>query len=150
MTFDEVVEEEELSEQNSKILEEIIALVNRGDWKSPATTENVELFFRTLFGCEKSKLDKEDVEGANKFVSFFKIGRTGENGRVNISFANIIGYFIKNGLLDNSSKIANKHFFKNKHLVSNIDKGKNDEASGLFKSLITLMDKYRKRIIEGL
>lgn len=150
MTFDEVVEEEELSEQNSKILEEIIALVNRGDWKSPATTENVELFFRTLFGCEKSKLDKEDVEEANKFVSFFKIGRTGDNDRVNISFANMVGYFIKNVLLDNSSKIANKLFFNNKNLVSSIDKGKNDKASGLFESLIPLLDKYRKRIIEGL
>ena len=150
MTFDEVVEEEVLSEQDSKILEEIIALVNRGDWKSPATTENVGLFFRTLFGCEKSMLDKEDVEEANKFVSFFKIGRTVENSRVNISFANMVGYFIKNVLLDNSSQIANKHFFNNKDLVSSIDKGKNDEASGLFKSLIPLLDKYRKRIIEGL
>lgn len=150
MTFDEVEEEEMLSEQDSKILEEIIALVNRGDWKSPATTENVELFFRTLFGCEKSKLDKEDVEEANKFVSFFKIGRTVENSRVNISFANMVGYFIKNVLLDNSSKIANKLFFNNKNLVSNINKGKNDEASGLFESLIPLLDKYRKRIIEGL
>ena len=150
MTFDEVEEEEMLSEQDSKILKEIIALVNRGDWKSPATTENVELFFRTLFGCEKSKLDKEDVEEANKFVSFFKIGRTVENSRVNISFANMVGYFIKNVLLDNSSKIANKLFFNNKNLVSSIDKGKIDEGSALFKSLIPLLDKYRKRIIEGL
>lgn len=150
MTFDEVEEEEILSEQDSKILEEIIALVNRGDWKSPATTENVGLFFRTLFGCNKSMLDKEDVEEANKFVSFFKIGRTGENSRVNISFANMVGYFIKNVLLDNSSQIANEHFFKEKDLVSSINKGKNDEGSALFKSLIPLLDKYRKRIIEGL
>ena len=62
----------------------------------------------------------------------------------------MVGYFIKNGLLDNSSKIANKLFFNNKYLVSSIDKGKNDEASGLFESLIPLLDKYRKRIIEGL
>ena len=150
MTFDEVVEEEELSEQNSKILEEIIALVNRGDWKSPATTENVELFFRTLFGCEKSKLDKEDVEEANKFVSFFKIGRTGENDRVNISFANMVGYFIKNSLLDNSPKIANQQFFGDEDLVNNINKGKNGGGSAQFKKLIPLLDKYRKRIIEGL
>ena len=150
MTFDEVEEEDMLSEQDSKILEEIIALVNIGDWKSPATTENVGLFFRTLFGCNKSMLDKEDVGEVNKFVSFFKIGKTGENSRVNISFANMVGYFIKNVLLDNSSKIANKLFFNNKDLVSSIDKGKNDEASGLFESLIPLLDKYRKRIIEGL
>lgn len=150
MTFDEVEEEEILSEQDSIILKEIIALVNRGDWKSPATTENVELFFRTLFGCEKSKLDKEDVEEATKFVSFFKIGRTGENSRVNISFANMVGYFIKNGMLDNSPKIVNNQFFNDEDLVNNINKGKNDEGSALFKSLIPLLDKYRKRIIEGL
>ena len=150
MTFDEVVAEKMLSEQDSKLLEQIIALVNRGDWKSPATTENVGLFFRTLFGCNKTMLDKEDVEEANKFVSFFKIGKTGENSRVNISFANMVGYFIKNVLLDNSSQIANKHFFNNKDLVSSINKGKNDEGSALFKSLIPLLDKYRKRIIEGL
>ena len=150
MTFDEVEEEEILSEQDSKILEEIIVLVNRGVWKSPAKTENVEQFFRTLFGCEKSKLDKEDVEEANKFVSFFKIGRTVENSRVNISFANMIGYFINNSLLDNSPKIANQQFFGDEDLVNNINKGKNGGGSAQFKSLIPLLDKYRKRIIEGL
>lgn len=150
MTFDEVVEEDMLSEKDSKILEEIIALIYRGEWKLPATTENVELFFRTLFGCEKSKLDKEDVEEAKKFVSFFKIGKTGENSRVNISFANMIGYFINNSLLDNSPKKVSQQFFKNENLVNNINKGKNGGGSAQFKGLIPLMDKYRKRIIEGL
>ena len=150
MTFDEVEEEDMLSEQDSKILEEIIALVNIGDWKSPATTENVGLFFRTLFGCNKSMLDKEDVGEVNKFVSFFKIGKTGENSRVNISFANMIGYFINNSLLDNSPKKVSQQFFKNENLVNNINKGKNGGGSAQFKGLIPLMDKYRKRIIEGL
>ena len=150
MTFDEVVEEEVLSEQDSKILEEIIALVNIGDWKSPATTENVGLFFRTLFGCNKSMLDKEDVEEVNKFVGFFKIGKTGENSRVNISFANMIGYFINNSLLDNSPKKVSQQFFKNENLVNNINKGKNGGGSAQFNDFIPLFDKYRKRIIEGL
>ena len=150
MTFDEVEEEEILSEQDSKLLEEIIALVNRGDWKSPATTENVGLFFRTLFGCNKSMLDKEDVEEVNKFVGFFKIGKTGENSRVNISFANMIGYFINNSLLDNSPKKVSQQFFKNENLVNNINKGKNGGGSAQFNDFIPLFDKYRKRIIEGL
>ena len=150
MTFDEVEEEDMLSEQDSKILEEIIALVNRGDWKSPATTENVGLFFRTLFGCNKSMLDKEDVGEVNKFVSFFKIGKTGENSRVNISFANMIGYFINNSLLDNSPKKVSQQFFKNENLVNNINKGKNGGGSAQFNDFIPLFDKYRKRIIEGL
>ena len=150
MTFDEVEEEDMLSEQDSKILEEIIALVNIGDWKSPATTENVGLFFRTLFGCNKTMLDKEDVEEANKFVSFFKIGKTGENSRVNISFANMIGYFINNSLLDNSPKKVSQQFFKNENLVNNINKGKNGGGSAQFNDFIPLFDKYRKRSIEGL
>ena len=150
MTFDEVEEEDMLSEQDSKILEEIIALVNIGDWKSPATTENVGLFFRTLFGCNKSMLDKEDVGEVNKFVSFFKIGKTGENSRVNISFANMIGYFINNSLLDNSPKKVSQQFFKNENLVNNINKGKNGGGSAQFNDFIPLFDKYRKRIIEGL
>lgn len=95
-------------------------------------------------------LDKEDVEEVNKFVGFFKIGKTGENSRVNISFANMIGYFINNSLLDNSPKKVSQQFFKNENLVNNINKGKNGGGSAQFKGLIPLMDKYRKRIIEGL
>ena len=150
MTFDEAKEEELLSEQESKILREIIALVNRGDWKSPATTENVELFFRTLFCCEKNLLEIEDVEDANKFKSFFKIGRSGGNSRVTISFANMVGYFIKNCLLENSPQKINSQFFKNEDLVNNINKGKNGGGSKVFNSLLPLLDKYRRRIIEGL
>ena len=150
MTFDEVEEEDMLSEQDLKILDEIIVLVKRGYWKSPATTENVGLFFRTLFGCNKSMLDKEDVGEVNKFVSFFNNGRTVENSRVNISFANMIGYFINNSLLDNSPKKVSQQFFKNENLVNNINKGKNGGGSAQFKGLNPLMDKYRKRIIEGL
>ena len=149
MTFDEVVEKEKLSEQDLKILDEIIVLVNRGVWKSPANAGNVELFFTTLFGCEKNLLDKEDIEEANKFKDFFKRGRTGENSRVDISFANMVGYFMKNGLLDNSNQTVNKQFFKNKDLNNNINKGKSGAGNASFKSILPLLDKYRKRIIEG-
>lgn len=149
MTFDEVEEEATLTEQDSKILDDIIDLVKRGDWKSPANAGNVELFFRTLFGCEKNLLDKEDIEEANKFKDFFKRGRTGENSRVDISFANMVGYFMKNGLLDNSNQTVNKQFFKNKDLNNNINKGKSGAGNASFKSILPLLDKYRKRIIEG-
>ena len=149
MTFDDVKEEEMLSEQDSKILNEIFTLVKRGDWKLPATTEKVELFFTTLFGCEKNLLDKEDVEEANKFKDFFKIGRTGKNNRIDISFANMVGYFMINGLLDNSNQTVNKQFFKNKDLDNNINKGKSGEGNASFKSILPLLDKYRKKIIEG-
>lgn len=149
MTFDEVEEEATLTEQDSKILDDIIDLVKRGDWKSPANAGNVELFFRTLFGCEKNLLDKEDIEEANKFKDFFKRGRTGENSRVDISFANMVGYFMKNGLLDNSNQTVNKQFFKNKDLNNNINKGKSGAGNASFKCILPLLDKYRKRIIEG-
>lgn len=149
MTFDEVEEEEMLSEQDSKILDDIIDLVKRGDWKSPANAGNVELFFRTLFGCEKNLLDKEDIEEANKFKDFFKKGRSRGNSRVVISFANMVGYFMKNGLLVDSQKKVNNDFFKNEDLTNNINKGKSGGGSKDFNSLIPLLDKYRKRIIEG-
>lgn len=149
MTFDEVEEEATLTEQDSKILNEIFTLVNKGDWKSPATTEKVGLFFTTLFGCEKNLLDKEDVEEAKKFKDFFKRGRSGGNSRVVISFANMVGYFMKNGLLVDSQKKVNNDFFKNEDLTNNINKGKSGGGSKDFNSLIPLLDKYRKRIIEG-
>ena len=149
MTFDEVEEETTLTEQDSKILNEIFTLVKKGDWKSPATTEKVELFFTTLFGCEKNLLDKEDVEEADKFKDFFKKGRSRGNSRVVISFANMVGYFMKNGLLVDSQKKVNNDFFKNEDLTNNINKGKSGGGSKDFNSLIPLLDKYRKRIIEG-
>lgn len=148
MTFDEIEEEVALSEQDSKIMDEIIALVKKGDWKSPATTDNVVLYFRTLFGCEKSLLDKEDVDEADKFKEFFKKGRANENSRIQISFANMVGYFMKNGLLVDSPKTVNKDFFDKEDQINNVNKGKSGEGNATFKSLQPLLDKYRKRIIE--
>lgn len=149
MTFDEAKEEELLSEQESKILDEIVALVKKGDWKSPANAGNVELFFRTLFGCEKSLLDKEDVEEADKFKDFFKKGRAKNNSRVKISFANMLGYFMKNCLLVDSPETVNKDFFDKEPQINNINKGKSGGGNATFKKLMPLLDKYRKRIIEG-
>lgn len=137
-----------LSTEDQTLLDRILGYVDCGDWQQPATADNVRLFLSTMFGGDMAKLDDEDAEKTRLFRSFFKDGRAGKDtGRVEVSMANILGYLMRNQLLDGSPTRVSNDFFGSDKLVNNINKGKKGEASQAFNSLIPLMDKYRERII---
>lgn len=129
---------EGLSPADKALLGRILGYVDSGDWRMPATRENVGQFLSALF------------ENA-AFRDFFKDGRAGEDtDRVEVSMANILGYLMSYQLLGGGQKQISKDFFGNDAQVNNINKGKkgkNSDGGQAFKNLIPLLDKYRMKVI---
>jgi len=124
-----------ISSQDQALLKRILDYVPCGEWRMPATCDNVRLFFTELM---------ENAE----FRDFFKDGRAGsETDRVEVSLANILGYLMSYQLLAGGQKQISTDFFGYDIQVNNINKGKNGEGSQTFKNLIPLMDKYRVQVI---
>lgn len=90
-------------------------------------------------------LDAEDVVLTRKVREFFKTGR-GE--RVVISTANIVGYLMRYQMIGGGALAISKSIFGDAEQVNNINKGKDGGASAAFTELETLLDKYRKKIID--
>lgn len=134
----------QLSDNDHTTLTHVCALLKKGDWQEPATSDKVRLLISTLFGDDTKMLSAEDKEQTREVRDFFKKGR---GKRVVISTANIVGYLMRYHLIGGGALNVSKTIFGNDEQVNNINKGMSGGASDAFTKLEPLLDKYRKKII---
>lgn len=125
-------------------LDEIISILQKGDWKQPATAENIEQLLNTVFGKDTSLLDEGDVDKCEKMWALVDDGG-GE--RMVIVPANLAGFFSEENLLAGSPKEISTALFSNGNQVNNINKGNSKRCSGAFMVVIPFLQKYIKKII---
>ena len=139
-----------LSRDRQTIYNSIMKYINKGDWKAPATMENVKDFMHVVLGREPSRLDADYRQMPEKLWILFEQGRTGENTRIEIAWANIVGLLSANCLVSGGKPEINKRFFgEQKNLINSINSGKKMEGKAL-SELKPFLVKYADKIIKGI
>ena len=144
---DEQQEEDEdtgLSEVRQSKLDEIICILQRGNWKQPATADNVEQLLNTIFGKDTSLLDEDDESQCEKMWSLVE---SGSGDRMLIVPANLAGFFLEENLLKGSPKEISTALFSNGDQANNINKGNSNRCSAAFTEIIPFIKKYIDKII---
>ena len=127
-------------------LEEIIGILKKGDWKQPATADNIELLLNTVFGKDTSLLDESDATECEKMWALVEKGK-GKDRKVIIS-AKLAGYIGREENLiksDGPKAISDDLFGKNNNQVNAINKGKKG-CSEDFDAVIPFLKKYINKI----
>lgn len=125
-------------------LDEIIGILQRGNWKQPATADNVKLLLETLFGRDTSLLDDNDATECEKIWAF---AERGGGDRSIIVPAKLAGFFRSENLIIGGPKaISDDLFGKNNNQVNAINKGKQG-CSNDFDAVIPFLTKYINKII---
>lgn len=131
-----------LSSSHSKIIESLLALVDKGDWKKVDTAERVKLMLKTILGLGDEELTEEYKEMSMKLWGLLESGR---GDREKIVWQNMVGYFDDKKLFNpKGSPALNKDFFGDEETYSNIDKGRpsRENMSSGFREVLPLLDKY--------
>lgn len=140
----EEIKETCLNAARQSKLDEIIGILQKGDWKQPATAENVEQLLNVVFGKDTSLLDDSDADKCKKMWALVE-GGGGE--RMLIAPANLAGFFKEENLLKGSPKEISTALFGNGNQVNNINKGNSNRCSEAFKQVIPFLKKYIDKII---
>ena len=141
----EEVEEAVLNDARQSKLDEIIGILQNGNWKAPATTENISLLLNTVFGRDTSLLEEGDEPLCEKMWALVE---GGSGNRMEIVPANLAGFFSEENLIIGSPlEISNDCFGKNNNQSNNINKGKANYCSRAFSDVIPFIRKYISKII---
>ena len=125
-------------------LDEIIGILQRGNWKQPATADNIELFLNAVFGKDTSLLDDSDTVKCEKMWSF---AERGGGNRSIIVPAKLAGFFRSENLIIGGPKaISDDLFGQNNNQVNFINKGQLG-CSNDFDAIIPFLKKYIDKII---
>lgn len=139
------VEEDEMSAARQSKLNEIIRIMQNGDWKAPATAENVTLLLNTIFGRDVSLLEDGDEQLCE---IMWTLVEGGSGNRMEVVPANLAGFFLEENLLNGSPKtVSNDLFGKSNNQSNNINKGNSSRCSNAFSEVITFLTKYTNKII---
>lgn len=125
-------------------LNEIIGILQRGEWKQPATADNIEQLLNVVFGKDLSLLDEGDESLCEKM---WDLVEGGGGDRMVIVPANLAGFFSEENLLAGSPKEISIALFGNGNQVNNINKGKSNYRSNAFEEVIPFIKKYIDKII---
>ena len=125
-------------------LNEIIGILQKGNWKRPATADNILQLLNTVFGKDTSLLEEGDEVLCEKMWSLVE---TGGGERMVIVPANLAGYFAEENLLAGSPKEISNTLFGNGNQVNNINKGNSNRCSAAFRVIIPFIKKYIGRIL---
>jgi hypothetical protein len=140
-------EESGLNESRQSKLDEIIVIMQKGNWKLPATAENIKQLLNTIFGREMSLLEDGDEQQCEKM---WDLVERGSGNRMEVVPANLSGFFLEENLLNGSPKtISDDLFGKSNNQTNNINKGKGTpgNCSIAFIAVIPFMRKYIDKII---
>lgn len=140
----EEVEEKGLNKARQSKLDEMIKILKNGNWKQPATAENIELLLNAVFGRDASSIDDGDVPLCEKMWALVE-GGSGE--RMLIVPANLAGFFSEENLLAGSPKEISIDLFGNGTHINNINKGNSNRCSKAFSEVIPFLRKYIERLI---
>lgn len=136
--------ETEMDTARQSKLDEIIGILQKGDWKLPATADNVKLLLNTVFGKDTSLLDEGDID---KCADMWALVEGGGGERMLIVPSNLAGFFKEENLLKGSPKEISNALFSNGNQVNNINKGNPNHCSEAFKKVIPFLKKYIDKII---
>ena len=137
-------EEIGLSIARQSKLKEIIGILQKGNWKQPATADNIEQLLNTLFGKDTSSLEEGDDAQCEKMWALVE---GGGGDRMVIMPANLAGYFAEENLLAGSPKVISNALFGNGNQANNINKGSSNRCSAAFKETIPFIKKCIDKII---
>jgi len=137
-------EDTELTAARQSKLNEIIGIFKNGNWKTPATADNIELLMNVIFGKDKSLLEEGDVDNCENMWALIE---GGSGDRMVIMPANLAGYFAEENLLAGSPKVISNALFGNGNQVNNINKGNSNRCSAAFTVIIPFLKKYIDKII---
>ena len=140
----EAGEEKGLSKARVSKLDEMIMTLKNGNWKRPATTENIERLLNAVFGRDSSSMDDADVPLCEKMWALVE-GGSGE--RMLIVPANLAGFFSEENLLAGSPTEISIDLFGNGTHVNNINKGNSNRCSKAFSEVIPFLRKYVDKMI---
>ena len=141
-----------LSRERQTIFDAIMKYISKGEWKAPATVENVKKFMHVVLGQEPSLMDPHDIQMPKKLWRLLERGRTSTNKdantRVEITWAKIAGLFYSKGLLEGQPDGIMKRFFGElKNLKSSFSKGKKTKDKG-YREIQPFLEKYIEKIIK--
>lgn len=140
-------EETGMSKARQSKLNEIIEILQKGNWKLPATAENIKQLLNTIFGRDMSLLEDGDEQQCEKM---WNLVERGSGNRMEVVPANLAGFFLEENLLNGSPKtISDDLFGKSNNQTNNINKGKGtpSNCSIAFIAVIPFMRKYIDKII---
>lgn len=134
-----------LSEARQSKLDEIISKLQNGQWKEPATSDNIAQLLNAVFGRDLSSLDESDKDQCERMWAWAE-GSSGN--RMEIVPANLAGFFSEENLLSGSPKeISNDLFGMSNNQSNNINKGYSKRCSIAFKEVLPFLKKYTAKIV---
>ena len=137
-----------MSQARQSKLDEIIDVLRHGNWKQPATAENITALLNAVFGRDLSLLDVSDISKCKDMWAYAE-GSGGD--RMVLVPANLAGLFREeNLLLGTPTEISNELFGTNNNQVNNINKGRPNNCSSSFAKVIPYLTKYTNKIIRKL
>ena len=131
-----------LSSSRQVILDQLQALIDKGEWASGTTSEDVKGMIRSVLGLGVTSLKDEEVE---KSETLWQLLENGRGDRVKIVWQNMVGYMDEKKLFrQKGSPALNKDFFDSEEGYPNIDKGRpsRDNMSSGFREILPLLDAY--------
>lgn len=138
-------EESMLSEVRQSKLDEIISKLQNGQWKEPATSDNIAQLLNAVFGRDLSSLDESDKDQCERMWAWAE-GSSGN--RMEIVPANLAGFFSEENLLSGSPKeISNDLFGERNDQTNNINKGNSKRCSNAFNEVLPFLKKYTAKIV---
>ena len=130
-----------LSARRQNILDQLLELVDKGDWKHDYLGDRIKEMLKTVLGLGEV-LSAKKVEVSEMLWHMLESGR---GDRVKIVWQNMIGYLDDKGLFKlKGSPALNRDFFGDEDGYSNIDKGRPSRGNMSlgFGSVLPLLDEY--------
>lgn len=131
-----------LTPNRQSIYNQLLAFVDKGDWKSDEIGDGVRQMLRTILGLGETLLSGNEAELSEKLWNLLESGR-GE--RLRVTWQNMIGYYDDRHLLkQKSAPMLNLDFFGDKEGSDNINKGRpsRENMSSGFREVLPLLDAY--------
>lgn len=131
-----------LSATRQDILDHLLTLADKGDWKKDDTANRVKQMLLTVLGQGDVQLRGKAAEQSE---ALWRLLENGRGDRLRIVWQNMVGYLDDRKLLrQKGSPALNRDFFGDEEGYTNIDKGRpsrNNMSSG-FREMLPLLDAY--------
>ena len=131
----------QLDKREQKILDQVLALARKATWKSISAEFAVQALQQAL-GSENPLTDPKQAEMSQTLWALLKKRRgCDEEKSLQVTWLNLVGYWVKKGFLSGGSPALAKQFFPNcgSDDYKAIDKGRTAENKN-FLSIIPLLD----------
>ena len=134
-------EEKDTPKTREEILDELLNLVDKGDWAKGVSAEDIKQMVRTFLGFGDIELNEDEKNLSDKVWQLFQGGRPGKLGRVRVGWENLVGIMLGEKLLvEKSAPKIDIDFFGDANGSDNINKGKNCNRQ-LIKDIVPFLKK---------